>query len=313
MESLPKNRILEFNHDVMAVLRGRYNLDKPGDMDKAINILQDWLNQQDHIANKTLAREYLERIIITQKGSIGRAKVAIDKMCTVRTLLPKFFENNNIRNISKNHEGILMQIFLPKQTKEHYRIFIPQVINNGLTSDILFAGMQSSVLFCDYMKAVDYNDGVILISDFTKIDIVSGMKAINVIEIRQVLTVFLEGFSVRVKAVHLISPSTAIDLLATFLKSLLKKKVADRFHVHKSMEELHQFVPKELLPADFGGDQKPLKEFFTDWIDLLSSEKTRALIEDIRNNKTDEKYRDAVQFNEQYMGMAGSFRTFTVD
>lgn len=38
-----------------------------------------------------LGREYLERTIITCKGSVERAKQQIDKMCTLRTLLPNFF------------------------------------------------------------------------------------------------------------------------------------------------------------------------------------------------------------------------------
>ncbi|KAJ0173129.1 hypothetical protein K1T71_011305 [Dendrolimus kikuchii] len=313
MESLSKHPILEFNPDVMVTLRGRYNLEKSGDMDKAIDILQDWLNQQDHISNKTFSRDYLERTIIVQKGSIERAKAAIDKLCTVRTLLPRFFESNDVKDIYKTIYGTFTQVILPKQTKEYYRIYIPQILKNGFDSDMLFKTLQLAALFCDYFNAIDYCDGIIFISDFTGVDIINGMKAINIVDIRQAATVFLQGFSVRVKAIHFISPSTAIDLFVTFLKTIIKKKLSDRIHVHKSMEELHKFVPKELLPVNYGGDLKSLNEWSADWVNVLSSEKARALIKDIRSNKTDEKYRDTVQFNEQYMGMAGSFRTFTVD
>lgn len=38
------------------------------------------------------ARDYLERIIIQLKGSVERSKAFMDKMCTLRTILPKYFE-----------------------------------------------------------------------------------------------------------------------------------------------------------------------------------------------------------------------------
>lgn len=38
------------------------------------------------------------------------------------------------------------------------------------------------------------------------------------------------------------------------LKTLLKPKLFERLHLHDSYESLHKLVPKELLPANVGGD-----------------------------------------------------------
>lgn len=44
------------------------------------------------------ARDYLERSIIISKGSVERAKVKLDRICTFRTLYPHFF---GVRDMKK--------------------------------------------------------------------------------------------------------------------------------------------------------------------------------------------------------------------
>lgn len=43
-------------------------------------------------------REYLERYLIYNKGSIERAKKHFDKVCTLRNLMPDFLQGYDIRN-----------------------------------------------------------------------------------------------------------------------------------------------------------------------------------------------------------------------
>lgn len=52
MEAIPSNQLLEYNSDTLTFLRKQYELDKPGRMEEAIEILQDWLKKQDHIIKK---------------------------------------------------------------------------------------------------------------------------------------------------------------------------------------------------------------------------------------------------------------------
>ena len=58
MESLPKDCILEFNPDTLTFLRKQYNLDKPGRIEEAISVLQEWINKQPHFLKKDF-RKYL--------------------------------------------------------------------------------------------------------------------------------------------------------------------------------------------------------------------------------------------------------------
>lgn len=52
MESLPKNILLEFNPNTLEAVRKEFNLDKPGRVDEAIDILDDWVKKQSHFKKK---------------------------------------------------------------------------------------------------------------------------------------------------------------------------------------------------------------------------------------------------------------------
>lgn len=40
----------------------------------------------------------------------------------------------------------------------------------------------------------------------------------------------------------------------------MKKKIADRLHIHKNLEEFHKHVSIDLLPSDVGGKQLSRRE-----------------------------------------------------
>lgn len=51
-----------------------------------------------------------------------------------------------------------------------------------------------------------------------------------------------------------------VDTLITFLKQILSVKVGERICLHRDLDSLHDVLDKDILPADYGGTLKPLKE-----------------------------------------------------
>lgn len=98
-----------------------------------------------------------------------------------------------------------------------------------------------------------------------------------------------------------------------FLKHLFSSKIASRIHVIRTLESLHEFVPKPVLPGDYGGHDKLLEEINDDWIKLLTTSENIEFFKEMRKAGTNESLRQVDKFNDKYMGIAGSFRTFTVD
>lgn len=53
--------------------------------------------------------------------------------------------------------------------------------------------------------------------------------------------------------------------------------------------------------------------FSEKWVDILSSDEFQKYFQEMKEATTDEKYRDTDKWNEEYMGMPGTFRTLNLD
>lgn len=54
-----------------------------------------------------LDRHYLETSIILAKGSLERAKNTLDKLCTLKTLLPQFFSKYDVKSDFADTSGFM--------------------------------------------------------------------------------------------------------------------------------------------------------------------------------------------------------------
>ncbi|KAG6457316.1 alpha-tocopherol transfer protein [Manduca sexta] len=312
MEELPRDKILTYNPDTLKAVRYEFNLENPGRLEEAINILEDWIKKQDHFVKKDFDREYLERTIVTTKGLVERAKARMDKLCTFKTLLPNFFQILE----EKRHQSIaekLSHAHLPKLTDDHYRVYVLKIHSDEVTASDIFDYYRNLIIISEYMKAHDYCNGFILVLDYRDTNVMSLATKLNPSDLRQALAVMMDGYGMRVKGIHMITPSKMVDALVTVFKQVLSAKVASRIHVHKSVETLYDYVPKSMLPSEFDGDGKSLRELHQQWIEVITSEEFTQYLKEMNTATTNEAYRQTDKFNEQYLGMPGSFRTLSVD
>nr|ATY51949.1 CRAL-TRIO domain-containing protein [Bicyclus anynana] len=310
MESIPFNPILEYNSDTLLFIRKLYDLDKLERMEEAITILRDWLKKQDHIVKKNYSSNYFERVIIISKGSVERAKAKLDKIATFRTLLPQYFEPLN--DLEKPLLNDLVTGIPSKMTPDHYRVIITnnkaKKIDGGLMDFYRYL-----IMIAEYMQCNDYLNGVEVIFDYREANLIELIKALNLVEMQQVLAIVMEGYGMRIKGIHFITTSKAIDTVVYLFKSALNKKVAERIHVHNNVDTLHKHIPKDILPSDYGGQAKSLLELSNDLKAELSSENYLKHYKEMQKACTNENYRRDNKFNEQCVGMPGSFRQLSVD
>ncbi|CAD7086529.1 unnamed protein product [Hermetia illucens] len=73
---------------------------------------------------------------------------------------------------------------------------------------------------------------------------------------RKTVEVIQEAFPLRFKAFHILNQPFYFDAILAVLKPFLKEKIRKRIYLHgKSLESLHNHIPKEILPAEYGGTQ----------------------------------------------------------
>ncbi|XP_050353564.1 uncharacterized protein LOC126775570 [Nymphalis io] len=314
MDTIPKDRILEIKPDALTEVRKQYNLEKPGQMKEAIDILENWVKQQKHFKKKDFRPHYYELCIITCKGSIERAKTQIDKICTMRTLLPQFFEDYNVKTAFKRLNEVFYIVPLPKLTDDYYRIVISKFYDFTSVKDFQHIDYyRMNIVLAEYLKIHDYVAGFMVIIDYSETNLIDILSKINIVEMKEAFSIFIEGYGMRIKTIHIISASKVVNSIVAILKQLLNAKVADRIRIHKNIEEIHEYIPKELLPKDYGGEERCLKDLQMEVLDALSSEEHLKYMREINAAGTDENFRQKYNFNEQYAGMPGTFRVLSVD
>nr|ATY51911.1 CTD22 [Heliconius melpomene] len=313
MEFIPKNDILEFRPNTLVEVRKLYNLDKPGRMQDAINILNEWVQKQSHFKKKDFSSFYLETAIVACKGSIEKAKSQIDKICTMRTLLPQFFGDYNIKNDFGRLNEVAKVVMLPKLTEDFYRIYLCKFKGPPHDSSEFMSFYRANIILAEYLKIHDYLSGFMIIIDYSDVNLMDYVSKINPVELRQAMSIYIEGYGMKIKAIHIISPSKLIESLVTIMKQVLSPKVAGRINVHKSVEELRKVVPKSVLPKDYEGEEKSIQELQDQWLDILSSEENLNNLRDMNAAATDEAFRSTDTFSEQCAGMPGTFRLLSVD
>ncbi|CAH2093980.1 unnamed protein product [Euphydryas editha] len=196
-------------------------------------------------------------------------------------------------------------------TKDHDRFYVVKIFDNEYPS--LFDIYKYSIMICELLQAFDYNNSIINVLDARDCNIVALAKAINFVHFRQCMSITMEGYKMRIKEFHFITPSKAIDTLVTMFKQVLSPKLSQRIHVHKNLDTLYEYVPKEICPKDFGGNEKSIKEPNDNLMDVLTSKEFTKYFNESISKKTNEEYRSVYEFNEQCMDMPGSFRRLTLD
>lgn len=76
--------------------------------------------------------------------------------------------------------------------------------------------------------------------------------------LRRFLEYLQDCMPMRLKAVHIIRESKAMDLLFVLLRPFIKRKLAQRIHFHgTSYGKLCEDLPPSMLPEEYGGETEP--------------------------------------------------------
>ncbi|KAF9815600.1 hypothetical protein SFRURICE_017721, partial [Spodoptera frugiperda] len=244
-------------------------------------------------------REYLERFIIISKGLVERAKEKLDKLCTFKTLMPEFFSPIDVKELEPIHQ-IIHTAHIPQMTPQYTRVYIAKLVSENLESSYVFSYYKYLTALSEYMLQAEYCAGFEIILDYTQINILSFVTKINPIELRQIITLMTEGYGCRIKSIHVISSSKMIDTLISLLKQVFSAKVADRIHLHKTADTLSDFIPKEIMPSDYGGKEKSVLELNRDWVEAINSKEFQEYMSVMNKANTIESCRQSSKFTENY-------------
>ncbi|KAI5631737.1 CRAL/TRIO domain-containing protein [Phthorimaea operculella] len=314
MEELPRDSFLEFNENTLQEVRRTFKLDKPGELEDVVNILEAWVKEQPHFTKTNFERRYLETTIIGSKGSIELAKSRIDRGCTIRTLMPHNFGICDVRYIYKTDLNIMVHSPLPKMTKNNERVYIMRMVGTEKFSDTSMDNFMKSLPFLgEYLRFNDYAESYILVLDYTEANLMDCARVLTLNLVQEIVAYLLDCCAFRVKGIYFISSSKLISVIVSVFKQVLSAKLAERIHILKDKEAAAEYFDKEILPKEYGGSEMSLVDLKAKWMDAVSTEEHVQYMKEINSARTDESRRQSSKFNDEYMGMPGSFRKLAVD
>ncbi|CAG9858087.1 unnamed protein product [Phyllotreta striolata] len=282
------------------------------DVKEYVKIIKIWLETQKHLP-EIPNDNVIEFFLTNCKYSVEKTKQNIDMYYSIRDLMPDLFRNihpckpDEIQ--SALNTGIV--ISLPKLTPDLYRV-------NVFQYKVFDPSVCDMAKFCaHYMCNVyevriqeDLVMGDIFIVDYEHMNF-KVMTQITPVLLKNCAQVLEKVQSNRMKALHLINPPSYLDAALALFKSFFPKKLKDRFHTHKTVEDLYAYVPREILPSDLGGEEKSLKELEGLWMKKFEQYKER--FDKLATMKIDESLRPEKLENDEILGYHGNFKKLNVD
>lgn len=314
MEKLPYHPLVIVTQEDLQKARELYGVQDINSLRESLDILEKWLQKQPHLAegSKYLSPANLERAFITAKGSVEETKRRLERMFTSRGMMPELCLNRTVEEFKDEWE-VVNYVPLPKICpSDRSRVMVTQFLTEKLEKFSILAYFRLCFMVGEYRLNFDYTPAERFIIDFKNIHIGLLIK-INPVVVKKAEVLCTEGIGTKIKGIHILNAPTFVDKIIHLLKQALREKLANRIHVHSTYEDLHKYIPKEILPKDYGGDEESCSKLSEKWKKLLRQEEARKIIQDTEKLVSDETKRHESKFNEEYMGMPGSFRRLAVD
>lgn len=162
---------------------------------------------------------------------------------------------------------------LPKLTKENHKVTIirfPKCDTSQYDSVhvIKTALMMFDANYTFYDNDDDgFVDGEIFVLD------VEGYTFKQFLDLSKNVKTFLfytkflqEGPPVTLICNHVVNTSSVLDGIVLMVKPILSKRVNERLQFHRTGSGLLNFIDKDILPVDYGGNEKSIDELYSNWL-----------------------------------------------
>lgn len=276
-----------------------------------IESLREWLTRNPHLPNIDDDGR-LERILFYCKNSLEKSKREIEKHYTMRTQYPEFFSvRDPLLPRLVDVEKIATYVPLPKLTKAGQRVvFFKLYTPDNIDSFDAEAFCTRTFMTYDFRLSHDIARTDILVYDLSNVSMnVLGVMPLQMI--KKLMSIGSNAFPFRLSSFVVYNSSKVLENVINISKTFIPKKLSNRVQAIRGIENLHELVPKEILPKDYQGEETmTLEEMRDQWDEELISNRDWFIQE--QNLKADEYKRSGKPF-EKSSSLEGSFRKIAID
>ncbi|KAG6449790.1 hypothetical protein O3G_MSEX006247 [Manduca sexta] len=275
--------------------------------------IKEWLRKQPHLPN-----EWDDNCLMTflrgSSFSLEKCKRKLDMYFTMRAACPEFFAN---RDINRTELTELMSRAqgptLPGLTPQGRRVTFCRALDKDVDTNMLNDAFKIAMMIGDIRlkEEIEGVAGDIYVLDASTI-IPSHLGKVSPAAIKKFMICVQEAYPVKLKEVHIINASAIVDAAYNIVKPFLKEKMKNRIFFHTDITELQKYIPKEIIPIEYGGNGCSMEEVNIAWMKKL--EEYIPWFKEQENIKADEALRPGKPTNyDELFGIDGSFRQLSID
>ncbi|XP_053679967.1 retinol-binding protein pinta-like [Anopheles nili] len=293
--------------------------EKENTIGEELELIKTWMKQSGHIRGRQ-EDQFLLGFLRSCKHSLERVKEKLDTYYTIRSVLPEVMRNRDP-----------LDPFVRKVIKMGVTVPLPRTINPDDPKIILIRGNAFDGDVCDFpdILKVFTMVGDILLRDDDQM-MIAGQAAIfdlghsssghlfnfNLSFLRKASILNQQASPLRQKGFHFINTPKSFDIVLNIFKGLMTEKNRKRTIIShgSSLESLHRYFPKSVLPAELGGDLGPVQQFVDEWEQRLID--NRAYLIEEESLGVDESRRrstNPLAEEKDLFGTAGTFRKLEFD
>ncbi|RVE47935.1 hypothetical protein evm_007449 [Chilo suppressalis] len=281
--------------------------------DQDLAIIKEWLKQEPHLPD-----EFDDQRIMTFlrgcKFSLEKTKRKLDMYFTMRTAVPEFFNDRDVtRPELQEILNIVQMPPLPGLTPEGRRVIVMRGLDKDIQTPNVADAFKLALMLGD-VRLVEEKEGVagdVYILDASVATPTHFAKFTPTL-VKKFLVCVQEAYPVKLKEVHVINVSPLVDKIVNFVKPFIKDKIKERIFLHTDTNDLYKYVPKEMLPTEYGGNAGSMNDLHNAWVKKL--EEYKDWFAEQENIKANEALRPGKPTNyDELFGIDGSFRQLVID
>ncbi|KAK3926692.1 Alpha-tocopherol transfer protein [Frankliniella fusca] len=295
--------------------------------------IRAWLEKQPHLPKDDVDDTQIERLLIRCKNSVVVAQRRLDDMYTVRSDMPDFYRGRDplgaeMQNLMK----VVGVCVMPRLTPDLNRVSLIRLLDTDVDKFNVEAFLKLAFMGQDVILREPATLGDVLLFDARGYTVAHAVGA-NPVLIRKAVShvkdpmILYNGcmvsvssssyrllqrtYPARVTGIHVLFPPSFADRILNIIKSFLPEKLANRIHTHNTLESLLEHIPQDVLPKDYGGQERTSDELCETWKQKLISYREYFLsTEKLHSNENLrlEKRKDRSTSN-----IEGSFRKLDID